>query len=90
MEGAPEHEGPGRPVPQPAEQHREQEVHVGARLPPAVSAERDVEVVAQPGREADVPALPELPRVRARSTAGRSSARARSPGSERVPRAMSV
>ena len=62
--GAPEHERPGRAVPEPADDHRQHQVavelqHVPPRLPP----ERDVEVVAEPGREADVPARPEVLRA---------------------------
>jgi len=62
--GAPEHEVPARPVPQAAEQHGQEEVQVGAGGAATVAAERDVEVVAQPGRQGDVPALPELARTR--------------------------
>ena len=69
VEGAPRDERPPGPVPQPAEQHRDQDVHRGAQLAVAAPAERDVEVVAQPSRQRHVPPTPEVPqrdrRVRA-------------------------
>ncbi len=60
VEGAPEHERPGGPVPEPAEQHRDHQVAVGASRAAAVAAERDVEVVAQEARQGHVPAPPEV------------------------------
>ena len=45
-------ERPRRAVPQPAEQHGQHQVARRSRRVPAVAAERDVEVVAQPGRQA--------------------------------------
>src|SRR5213080_3486871 len=47
-------------VPEPAKQHRQKQVAVG--LPPAVTvaAERLVKIVAQPGRQRNVPTLPEF------------------------------
>src|SRR5207302_2335485 len=64
MQSAPGDEFPRRAVPEPAEQHRQEEVAVG--LPPAVAvaAERLVKIVAQPGRQRDVPALPEFAQPR--------------------------
>src|ERR1017187_4249259 len=44
----------------PAEQHRDHQVHVAAELAAPVAAERDVEVVAQESRERHVPAPPEI------------------------------
>ena len=41
-------------------QHDDQEIRVGTPRPLAVAAQRQVEVVAQPGRERDVPAAPEV------------------------------
>src|SRR3546814_20116113 len=49
-----------RAVPQAAEEHREEEVAIGAAHAVAVAAQRDVEVVAQPPRERHVPAAPEV------------------------------
>ena len=56
----PGHEGPRRAVPEPAEQEDEHQVRPGPQVSPAVSPERDVQVVPEPGRERDVPAPPEL------------------------------
>src|ERR1044071_484196 len=66
MQGAPGDELPRGAVPHPAEQHRQHQIAV--RLPPAapVAAERLVEIVAQPGGERDVPALPEIGRASCR------------------------
>ena len=47
MHGAPEHERPAGAVPQPAEHHCDHQVHVASRRTPSVSAERNVEIVAQ-------------------------------------------
>src|SRR5690606_16779364 len=60
VERSPDDERPGGAVPQAAEQHGDEQVQVGAGRPTAVAAERDVEVVAQPRRQTDVPAAPEL------------------------------
>ena len=53
-------ERPGGAVPEPAEQHRQQQVAVREQRALAVAAERDVEVVAQPARQRHVPAPPEV------------------------------
>ena len=58
-------------------------------MPLAVAAERDVEVVAQPGRQRDVPAPPELGDARRPGRASRSSAGTRSRASAPRPIAMS-
>jgi hypothetical protein len=78
VEGAPDDEVPRGPVPEAAEEHRDHEVAV--RLPGAAAraAERHVEIVAQPGAERDVPAVPEVLEVLARCRARRSSRGARS------------
>ena len=60
VERAPEHERPGRAVPEAAEQHRDQQVAVGEQAPAAAAAERDVDEVAQEARERHVPAAPEV------------------------------
>ena len=60
MPQAPDHEGPVGAVPEPAQDHHRHQVDVGADGPAAVPAERDVEIVAQPVRQRDVPASPEL------------------------------
>ena len=56
----PDHEGPRRAVPESAQQHDDRQVHVGADAPLAVAAERHVQIVAQPRRQRNVPAAPEL------------------------------
>ena len=86
VQPAPDHEVPARAVPQPAEQHGDHQVAVACALAAAVAAERDVQVVAQPGRQRDVPAPPELADVAARSTGARSSASARSREPRRAER----
>src|SRR5579864_7093213 len=58
MQRAPDDELPGGAVPQAAEQHRQQQVAVGLEPAVAVAAQRLVQIVAQPGRQRDVPALP--------------------------------
>ncbi len=63
MQGAPGDEGPRRAVPEAPEEHGDEQVAVGARGALAVAPERDVEVVAQPRREGDVPAAPEVREV---------------------------
>ena len=56
---APEDEGPGGAVPEAAEDHREHQVAVCPQHAAAAAAERDVQVVPQPLRQADVPSGPE-------------------------------
>ena len=60
VERTPHDEVPRSAVPQPTQEHREHEVAVGGEVRPPVAAERDVQVVAQPVRQRDVPAPPEL------------------------------
>ena len=57
---APGDEGPRGAVPETTYEHREEEVAIGAEARAVVSAEGDVEVVAQPAREREVPAPPEV------------------------------
>src|SRR5204863_6020339 len=57
---APEHEVPARAVPEAAENHRDHQI---ADAVAAIAAEWDVKIVAEPRREADVPAMPELARI---------------------------
>ena len=57
---APDHEGPVRAMPKPADEKDETEIAVSLGCGAAIAAERDVEIVAQPLRQADVPAAPEL------------------------------
>ena len=60
VEPSPDHEGPLRTVPQPAHQEDDHDVHVLARRALAVATQRDVQVVAEPRRQRDVPPPPEL------------------------------
>src|ERR1044071_1362937 len=60
VQSAPGHEGPVRAMPQAAQEHRQHQVAHGAQRAAAVSAERDVAVIAKPTGERDVPARPEL------------------------------
>src|SRR5579872_5605214 len=60
VQRAPHHEFPRRAVPDATQQHRDHQIAVGFQPAVAIAAERFVEVVAQPGAERDVPALPEL------------------------------
>src|SRR3546814_8661855 len=57
---APDEERPVRAMPETAEQHRQEQIAIGLGGAAAIAAERDVEIVAQPTRQAHVPAPPEL------------------------------
>ena len=82
---APEDEGPGRAMPEAAEDHRQHQVAVGPQRAAAAAAQRDVEVVAQPVREADVPAAPEVPGAGREVRQVEVERAARSPGTWRRP-----
>ena len=60
MDAAPNDEGPVCTVPETAEQHGEHEVDVGADFAEAIASKRNIEIIAEPGAEADVPATPEI------------------------------
>jgi len=60
VQRAPEDEADGGAVPQSAQQHRDEQVAVGAQFAFAVAAQRNVEVVAQPCGERDMPPPPEF------------------------------
>src|SRR5690606_6911763 len=60
MPGAPQQEGPVSTVPKPAKQHGQQQIAIGLNRAVAVTAQGDVQVIAQPGGKADVPPTPEL------------------------------
>src|SRR5882762_3219696 len=49
MDATPDDEGPVRSMPQTSKQHGEHQVDVGADISETIAAERDVEIVAQPG-----------------------------------------
>ena len=63
MDEAPPGEGPRRPVPEAAEDEGDDEVRVGRHPAAAVPRQGEEDVVAEPGRERDVPAPPELREV---------------------------
>ena len=60
VQRAPDDEGPGGAVPEPAEQHGDHQIDVAQHPAAAVAAERDVEIVAQELRQRHVPAPPEI------------------------------
>src|SRR6266850_8256669 len=57
---APEDEVPARAVPETAQKEDGDEIAVPPRRADAVSTERDIEVVTEPGRQRDVPPSPEV------------------------------
>ena len=60
---APGDESPVRTMPEPTQQHRDEDVPVRLDLTVAATAHGDVQVVAQDRRQGDVPAAPEIGRV---------------------------
>ena len=60
MEESPGEEGPVGAVPETAEQEDDEGVAYDFGLADAAAAEGDIDVVAEPGGEGDVPAAPEL------------------------------
>ena len=60
MEGAPEDEGPVGTVPQTAEQEDDHDVERPTANAHTTAAKGDIEIVAEPAGERDVPAVPEL------------------------------
>ena len=60
MVQAPANERPVRTVPHAAQEHDHEQIKIQALLAHAVSTEGDVEVIAEPARERNVPALPEF------------------------------
>jgi len=59
VQAAPNDKIPAGAVPEPAEQHRHQQILVTPAFAEPVAAERNVEIVAQEPRQRDVPAPPE-------------------------------
>ena len=84
VDRAPGDERPAGAVPEPADEHGQHEVAVREERAAAVSAERDVEVVAQPARQRHVPAAPEIG-DRGRRVGGVEVLREREPEQERDP-----
>lgn len=60
MERSPDDEVPCGAVPQTGHEHRNDHIAVGHEAAAAVPSQRDVEVILEPRRQADVPSLPEL------------------------------
>ena len=59
MDGAPEDERPVGAVPEAAQKEDDQLVADPFRLADAIAAQRDVEIIAEPGGEGDMPTFPE-------------------------------
>ena len=64
MEQAPDDEHARGPMPYACDEHGGKVVEVGAQLSTAVAPQRDIDVVAKPGGEGDVPAVPKLREAR--------------------------
>src|SRR5262249_16789513 len=60
VDGSPDQERQIGAVPQPAEQHGEKQIAIGATAALRVTSEGNIEIVAQPSAQADVPASPEV------------------------------
>ena len=61
VEEPPGYKGQGGAVPQAADGKDDEEICIRSHPPSAAPAQRDIEVVPEPGGEGDVPAPPELP-----------------------------
>ena len=61
---APDDERPIGAVPQAAQEHGDQEIAVSLCLAVAIAAQRNVEIIAEPRAQADVPAPPEILQAR--------------------------
>ena len=62
-DAAPQDEVPGGSVPQPADEHGQEQVPVDFPRRAAAATNREVEVLHKPGGQAHVPALPELAHI---------------------------
>ena len=60
VEQSPDNERPVRPVPQAGQEENNDTVERRAALTLAVAAQRNVDIITEPGRERDVPASPEI------------------------------
>lgn len=60
MQQTPEDKIPTGPVPQSAQQHGGEQIGVCAKASLSVSAERDVQILLQPGGQGHVPRAPEI------------------------------
>src|SRR5690606_27377317 len=60
VRSAPEHEIPSRTMPESAQQHGQHDVSRRGQCAAAIATERNIEIVAQPRGQADMPASPEI------------------------------
>src|SRR5260370_39133554 len=60
MDGAKDDKGPICAVPETSENHGDEEITRGLPLATSASAKRNVQGIAKPGAQADVPATPEI------------------------------
>jgi hypothetical protein len=47
-------------MPQAAQQHRQQQIAIGLEFPVTIAAEWDIQIIAKPGTQTDVPTPPEV------------------------------
>ena len=66
VQAAPDDERPGRTVPDARDDHRDEHIDVSAQRAMAAAAQREVDVILEPGGQADVPAVPEIAQARGR------------------------
>ena len=71
VEASPDNEHPRGAVPQARYEHGDEEVEVRTPTAATTAAKREVEIIAEPGGEADVPAVPKQAKI------GRASCRGR-------------
>ena len=64
MQGAPQHKCPRRAVPEAAQQEGDEQVAQGPSRAPAVATQRNVQIIAEPAGQRDVPAPPEVLYIR--------------------------
>src|SRR5437660_2550026 len=60
VENSPDDEGPGRTVPDAGDEEGEKQISISLERAVFVSAERNIDVIPEPGGDADVPARPEI------------------------------
>src|SRR5262245_27560514 len=60
MEAPPKNEIPTRTMPESTEQHGNHQVSIGCQSAATIPPEREVKIIAEPGRQGNVPAAPEV------------------------------
>jgi len=60
MQSSPDHKSPRCSMPEPADQHSEHQVHVGAHGALTIAAESNIQIITEPGRKGNVPPAPEI------------------------------